>query len=121
MLTDMMYFKNGALYITGFQSLGFDEPILLKINKRKPIAVRMYTEYNVGEDEDEIYLSSLKDLGIKQVLADIFSYRNIEGVSFININGKYYEDMKSQKNIAELIKINSAMLLNREDEFVIII
>ena len=121
MLTDMMYFKNGALYITGFQLFGFDEPILLKANKWKPIAVRMYTEYNVGEDEDEIILSSLKDLDIKLILADIFSYRNIEGVSFLNISGKYYEDTENQKNIAELIKINSAMLPKYDDGFVIII
>ena len=117
----MIYFKNGVLYITGFSLFGFDEPILLKANKRKPITVRMYTEFNIGEDDDEIYLSSLKDLNIKRALADIFSYRNIEGISFMNVNGIYCEDVSNQKNIAELIKRNSAMLSKYEDGFAIII
>lgn len=105
---DLIYFNDGKLFISGFQEIGFNNPILIRFNRNKLICIRPYSSFLYSEDD--IYFYSFRDPDIRNYFADLFSYRGINGVAFMQTNFTYTEDESVQKNLEALIKANEEMM-----------
>jgi len=114
-MSDMIYFKDGTLIISGFEGLK-DQPVLIK---KKPLRIRQFCTCLLFEDMDELLFHSLSEPSIRKVFEYLISARGVNGIVFMRINLAYVEDADQQKNLNFIIGESERIRQQHPERFIV--